>query len=56
MSKKFLRSDMSVEEAYLFTVGKPIFGTGNKLTGLFKFVGKYTELKNLHHENEIVDW
>ena len=48
-----MRSDFSEEEARFFVAGKPVVGTGNVLTGLIKYIGKYTELQQYGRTDEI---
>lgn len=56
MSRRYLRSDMSPHEAKFFTCGGGFWGEENHLTGLFKLVGKFDELKELERKKEIVDY
>lgn len=56
MSRKYLRSDMSDQEAHFFTCGHGLFGEENTITSLFKLVGKYDELKAVGKENEIAEY
>ena len=56
MGKRYLCSDLSEEEAYFVTQGYPIIGTSNPITELFKFVGKYEELKGANREAEIINY
>lgn len=56
MRKKYLCSDLSEEEAYFVTQGAIMIGTSNKITSLFKFVGKYEDLKANNREEEIIHY
>lgn len=56
MGKRYLRSDLSEEEAYFVTQGLVLIGTSNPITALFRFVGKYEELKDDNNEKEIVNY
>ena len=56
MARRYLRSDMSEQEARFFTCGCGLFGEENHLTGLFKLVGKFNELNELGRKEEIVDY
>lgn len=53
MSKKYLCSDMSEQEARFFTCGRGVFGEENAITGLYKLIGKFNELKELNKEEEL---
>lgn len=46
MSRKYLRSDMSEQEARFLTYGEGIFGEGNVITSLLKIVGNYDSPEN----------
>lgn len=56
MSKRYLRSDTSREEARFFTAGQGLWGSENYITHLFKFVGKFEELKQAKKESEIYNY
>ena len=57
MNKRYLRSDLSPEEARFFTCGGRAFiGTGNVLTGLINYIGMYTELQAENRTDEIVTY
>ena len=40
MSKRYLRSDLSEQEAHFLTCGNGFFGEENAITGLYKLIGK----------------
>lgn len=56
MSKRYLRSDMSEQEAHFFTRGNGIVGEENAITGLYKLIGKYTELEALGKQEDLSDY
>lgn len=56
MVAKHLRSDFSEEEAHFFTRGRVIVGTDNVLTGLFKYVGMFSELQAYNRTAEITSY
>lgn len=56
MRKRYLCSDLSEEEAYFVTEGLIVIGTSNKITNLFKFVGKYEDLEDNNNEEDIVHY
>lgn len=53
MKRFFLRSDLSDREARFYTCGNLFVGEGNAVTGLFKIVGLYSELKTSRKEENI---
>lgn len=53
MSKKYLRSDMSEQEARFLTCGNGFFGEENAITGLYKIIGKFKELEELGRVEEL---
>lgn len=53
---KHLKSNFSEEEAPLFKEGQFVIGESNELTDLFKFVGKYVDLKTENKINEIAKY
>ena len=57
MGKRYLRSDLSPEEARFFTCGGRLFvGTGNVQTALIKYIGMYTELDAERRTSEIASY
>lgn len=56
MSKRYLRSDMSEQEARFYTSGNFLWGDENACLGLFKLVGKYSELVSLSRGAEIINY
>ena len=56
MSRKYLRSDMSEQEARFLTCGEGILGEGNAITNLLKIVGNYdlseSKTKNYYYNPE----
>lgn len=56
MGKRYLRSDCSIEEARFFTTGQAFIGTGNILTGLIKYIGKYDKLEKCGRTFEILTY
>lgn len=56
MSRKYLRSDMSEQEARFFTRGSGVLGEENYITGLFKIVGKFNELAELDRTEDILNY
>lgn len=56
MSRKYLRSDLSIQEAHFFTCGNLVIGDDNAITGLIKIVGKYSELYDLNRKQEIISY
>lgn len=56
MGKRYLCSDLSEEESYFITQGLPLIGTGNPIADLFKFIGKYEDLKGNNREEEIINY
>lgn len=56
MSRNYLRSDMSEQEARFFTCGRGIWGEENYITGLFKIVGKFNELVELGEKEDIINY
>ena len=55
MARRYLRSDMSEDEARFFTLGE-LTGEENYITGLFKLIGKYDELRELCKADEILNY
>lgn len=53
MGKRHLRSDFSELEIHFISMGTPIFGDGNSIAGLFRLIGKYSELLIFKTTNEI---
>ena len=53
MSKKYLRSDMSEQEARFLTCGNVFWGEENALTGIYKIIGRFKELEELGREEEL---
>jgi hypothetical protein len=49
----FLISDKSREEFNLLLRGNPIYGEENLLTGIYKIIGKYTELSEIGDVRDI---
>lgn len=56
MAKKCLQSDLSIQEAHFLTCGNPFFGEENAITGLYKLIGKYEELKESGRGDELIDF
>lgn len=56
MAKNYLRSDMSEQEAHFFTSGSGLFGEENTITGLYKLVGKFSELEELGQKGELSNY
>ena len=56
MAKKYLRSDMSEQEARFYTCGHGLFGEENALIGLYKLIGKFSELKDTDRTKELLDY
>lgn len=56
MAKKYLRSDMSEQEAHFFTSGQGLFGEENAITGLYKIIGKFSELNETNRRKELSEY
>lgn len=56
MSKRYLRSDLSEQEAHFLTCGNGFFGEENTITGLYKLIGKFNELKELGRKEDLSDY
>ena len=56
MSKKYLRSDLTNDEAHFLTSGNGVFGEENAITGIFKLIGKYSELKEQGRIEELKEY
>ena len=56
MSKKYLRSDMSEQEARFLTCGNGLWGEENAITGLYKIIGKYSELREFDRKKELSNY
>lgn len=56
MSKRYLRSDLSEQEAHFLTCGNGFFGEENAITGLYKLIGKFNELKELGRKEDLSDY
>lgn len=56
MAKNYLRSDFSQEEFHYFTDGRPIIGESNTVTSLFKYIGRYSVLREEGRENDIATY
>ena len=56
MAKKYLRSDMSEQEVHFFTSGQALFGEENAITGIYKIIGKFSELNEINGIKELSDY
>ncbi len=56
MTKRYLCSDRTTDEAYLLQTGRMFIGEGNVLTGVIKIIGMHDDLQKSNRESEITSY